>query len=587
MADPGDELKKLKGNDTFELASAVKLLTAAIKDQINGTKTSILEAQVLVDEQREYRKQLEDSTEAQEKHTAAVKNAGEKLLKFGDELVKIGEAGIKFASTIGVSATAGVKVELANRNAIAKQLFKLDADRAVSLAQQQAAQKSLTDSFISTREGFELSAKGTQAFAANLKGGFKSEFELTNESLRALVTTGMSNVKQFEEFRKASGRASLSSGQFATIVGKNTLSFLLYGKSFAKAAVDAERLGINLASVQASQEGLVTNLDGAIDTVAQLNQVGAQLDFGRLIQIAEQEGPDALMAYARATVPRDLLQSASTRALFKQLGISAEDFLKAGGEQQSAAQKIEEQMTQAATKVGTFAKKLTEAARVKDILESSYYSVAKAAAFAAVSLYALGASGLMGMVMNLIGKFGGLSAVLGMVLPVLAIIAGIFGMAKGRSMVEQGNVGAGIAMGAGSGALSGAGVGAIVGSVIPGVGTAVGAGIGALLGAGVGLVAAGTAKPANDMFSAGYGSRILVTPNGAFALNNADDIIAGTNLFPKGALQMGGDTSQLSNKIDKLIDVIANATTTINVGGITQEVPRMKLVGVYSRNEVN
>ena len=33
---------------------------------------------------------------------------------------------------------------------------------------------------------------------------------------------------------------------------------------------------------------------------------------------------------------------------------------------------------------------------------------------------------------------------------------------------------------------------------------------------------------------AGYGSRTLMAPEGAIALNNKDTIIAGTNLFPRG-----------------------------------------------------
>lgn len=570
----------LRANDAFELRSAVQMLIATMKDAANGTdQYSRATAQTLALEEQD-REQTQKNTKANKELEASTKKVKDSFVKLGEEILKIGEAGIKFASTIGTSATQGVKLELANRNAIARQLGKLEADRAITLAQQQAAQKALSDSFVNLSEGLEFSAEGTRRFAANLKSGFGSEFELTNEALRALVTTGMSNVKQFEEFRKASGRARLSNEQFANIVNKNTLSFLLYGKNFAKAAADAEKLGISLTSLQAAQEGLVTNLDGAIDTVAQLNQVGAQLDFGTLIRVAEQEGPDALMAYARATIPANLLQSTSTRALFKQLGISAEDFLKAGGEQKSAAQKIEEEMTQAATSTGAFTKKVTEAARIKDILESSYYSVAKAAFFAAASLYSLGFSGFKGAIAKLIGGFSGLSAVLTPVISILAIIGGIFGMAKGRSMVEQGNVGAGIALGAGSGAVFGAGIGTLI---APGIGTA----IGGLLGAGVGLVVAGTATPANDMFSAGYGRRTLVTPTGAYALNNADDIIAGTKLFPKGSLTSGGDSSGLTNKINELIRVLSEAKTTIEVGGMKQTVPRMQLVGVYSRNEVN
>ncbi len=506
------------------------------------------------------------------------KKVTENFKKLGVELLKIGDAGIKLASALGTSATRGVELELRNRTALIGQLgqiLKGEQDRVVSGAQQIAAQQALTDSFISTRDGFELSAQGVTAFAQNLKGGFKSEFQLTNESLRALVTTGLSTEAQFEKFRQASGRASLSSGQFANVVNKNTLSFLLYGPKFAKAAVDAEKLGISLASVQAAQEGLVTNLDGAIDTVAQLNQVGAQVDFGTLIRVAETEGPEALLAYARATIPANLLQSASTRALFRQLGISAEDFLKAGGQQKSAAESIEEQMTQAATKTNDFgATLLTIASRMKESLTGSFLAVTIAGYAAASALLSVAAAKFASTLGTLGLGLGSLSLLL---IPLAGIIGGIIGIFSGRSLVEQGQVGRGLFRGA----LGGAALGAGIGAFIPG-----GAVIGALIGAGVGLVGAGTATPANDMFSAGYGSRVLVTPKGAFALNNADDIIAGTNLFPKGTLQAGSDNSDLVRKVDKLIDALSNASTTINVGGMSQTVPRLQLVGVYSRNEV-
>jgi phage tail tape-measure protein len=133
-----------------------------------------------------------------------------------------------------------------------------------------------------------------------------------------------------------------------------------------------------------------------------------------------------------------------------------------------------------------------------------------------------------------------------------------------------------------TGSVIGSILGGIAGSFIPG-GTLIGASIGGSLGGYFGGLAT---TPANDMYSAGYGSRTLVTPKGAFALNNADDIIAGTNLFPKGSLRAGSDNSDLVRKVDNLITALSNATTTINVGGNMQTVPRLQLVGVYSRNEV-
>jgi hypothetical protein len=81
-----------------------------------------------------------------------------------------------------------------------------------------------------------------------------------------------------------------------------------------------------------------------------------------------------------------------------------------------------------------------------------------------------------------------------------------------------------------------------------------------------------------------YGERTLVTPTGAVALNNNDTVLAGTRLMSPGTLQ-SGDTSELNRKVDTLIATLQNANTTITIDGTTRTVPRMSLVGVYSRNE--
>ena len=76
-------------------------------------------------------------------------------------------------------------------------------------------------------------------------------------------------------------------------------------------------------------------------------------------------------------------------------------------------------------------------------------------------------------------------------------------------------------------------------------GFAVGGPVGALIGAAAGGI--GAVQATDDMYS-GYGQRVLSTPQGSYALNNNDTVIAGTNLFkgddvlslPKNALSVGG-----------------------------------------------
>lgn len=107
--------------------------------------------------------------------------------------------------------------------------------------------------------------------------------------------------------------------------------------------------------------------------------------------------------------------------------------------------------------------------------------------------------------------------------------------------------------------------------------------VGGLIGAGMAYLAT-----ADDMFSpggsgGGYGNRTLMGPEGAIALNNKDDIIAGTDLFKgndvssegggatkmggKGTMSVGSDMSSVVAAINTLgAKVEAMANRPINVG---------------------
>ncbi len=323
-------------------------------------------------------------TKATREQKAAVEEMKDSLKKFGNELFKVSQAGIDLGKSLGTTATQGVQLELQNRKSVALQMMSLDVNSMVTMKEQATAQQALTDTFIGTAAGMQISAEGTTALISSLKTGAKSDFELTAQSMRALTVAGVGTGAQMEEFRKASGRSSLSSEQFSKIVNNNSLSFLVYGKSFAKAAADADRLGISLSQVQGAQQSMVTNLDGTIDTIAQLNQLGGNVDFGTLVQKLEMEGPDAVLKYLSSAIPGDLMQSTSFRALVGQLGIPAETILKqqkVGG----TADVIEKQMTEAAKATGDTAKGLTVLGRVMEMFDSTMKGVV-------LSAWALGGS---------------------------------------------------------------------------------------------------------------------------------------------------------------------------------------------------
>jgi hypothetical protein len=328
----------------------------------------------------------------------AVASAAIAVVKAFGEIVT---AGINLAQSLGTSATSGVALEFDNRLQAVLSGFQ-NPNIAVSQKQIESAQKSLASTFMGAAQGMEISAEGSRKFAENLKTGFKSEFEVTGASMRALITTGIGpSTAAMEQFRKASGRASLSSDQFATLVNKNALSFMLYGSNFAKAAAEAEKMGISLASVQSAQQGLVAGIDNAIDTVAQLNQVGANIDFGNLMRIAETEGPDALLKYVKATVPPELMQSTSIRALFGQLGISAETLLQVQDKQTNAADSIEQTLTKTASGAGNLNKGFTALTRIASALTTGFGTLIGAVVALILTIIALNPLAAIGAVAGL------------------------------------------------------------------------------------------------------------------------------------------------------------------------------------------
>lgn len=551
------------------------------------------------------KKKKDDDEDAKLK--AAQEDFRNTMSKVGSELAKITEAGIKFASVIGTTATSGIELEVTNRLSLVKQLVDFNANQSVTLAQLQSAQQSFTDTFISTREGFQLSSDGARQFAENLKGGFKSEFQLTGQSLQALITAGVSTRGEFEQLRAASGRAGLSGNQLANIVNKNSLSFLVFGNSFAKAAADADKLGISLASVQSAQESMITNLDGTIDTISQLNQVGANIDFGALTRLNELEGPQATLEYLKNNVNPELLRTTSGRALFKQLGISPEDILKLTGNSAKAADSIEAQMTERAKAETSVGKAATLLTRDFNILKDTFWGLGSAALYATAALATLGRTGtggIFGKIGEAISKstsgtaprtiFGTASAAEGAAAAAPAAAAGGFASSIGGGLLGMGvGIGAGTffgkSMGASTGsALTGSTIGSILGGIL-GFLTPIPGGfmIGSALGGMAGGIGSGLLKGNDVVSSAGYGNRQLVTPTGTIALNNSDTVMAGTNLLSKGALSLESNsrTNELHYKLDTLIGTLNNATTTINVDGQTSTVPRMSVTGVYTRSE--
>jgi hypothetical protein len=336
------------------------------------------------------------------------------------EFMSIVNAGAKLSSTLGTTLTKGTQLELNNRLSLLGQLRSLDIDRMATMEQIQAAEKSFVDVFGAAREGMEISAQGATEFASGLKEAAGGNFTLTASAMQAMVTAGISGAEGLDKFKKSSGLAYLSNERMTQLVNKNSLSFMLYGPRFAKAAQDAEKLGISLSQVQSAQESMVTNLDGTIDTVAQINQLGGQIDFGTLTRLNEFEGPEATLKYLQSTIPPALFQSASTRALLKGFGISVEDLMK-GQEsaQKTSSDRIEEQLTRLQEPVSAIANAMAGLGAIVEKLKNSFGPLIMAIGGFAIAMIGLSKIPFAGIKTAFTGLFPALSSKLGLGAPML------------------------------------------------------------------------------------------------------------------------------------------------------------------------
>lgn len=673
--------------DFQEGSSALKELIDTIRELIQANKAAT--------EATEKRKEADEEDENRQRATArfnaVTNNAADSLIRVGREFLNVANAGVALAETLGTTATQGVQTELNNRQTIFDSIFSLETDRMVSMQQLTAAQDALASTFSGVANGMMVDSRGVRDFGAALKGGFKSEFALTSQSMRALITAGVSTEAEFENLRKASGRASLNHVQLSNLVNKNSLSFMLYGPKFIKAAQEAEKLGISLASVQSAQESMVTNLDGTLDTLNQLNQLGAQIDFGTLTQLNEFQGPEATLKYLQSTIPPALFQSASTRALLRGFGISTEDLMKRQGSvQDRTAASIEDSLTKIAEPAGKLAEGLTTTKAILRAFGESIGDITKAVIGAIVGLTALitvaklpgvmalpgaigrsilgsdagpggGGSGTGGAVESAAGRAGvttgltlksigaglrqlavglrsladpralaGLAAVtvaiIGLAYAVRVAAPGIIAIGTAIKSTLEGVASVVIALGTAIGTVI-TDIGATIGNVFEKLGTlspvqllGVAGAMGVLslsLGgiAVTGLLAvpaliavtnriSALAESANSIQILSNSFRDLVSsieklntvdltrlrelsttmPQLGIAGGAAATVSANARVATAPAAARAAENTDLVRKVDELIGILRATNTVINIDNRVQEVPRVALAGVYSRN---
>lgn len=577
---------------------------------------------------------------------AAIKSVFSQFVKVFNMANQMAANGIEQAGKLSITAQEGVALEFKNQATSLKSAFSnfSDPNKIISKDQLEATQQGLVTTLGGLGKGLELDPTKLEKTVGQFRDGLNSQITPTAETFRSLAQMGIEpTTAGLTQLREASGRAGLGLAQMNTLA-KNAMAVQIFGQGITKATLDLDRMGISIQGIIRQSEAYVMNLDGAIDSISQLNQLGVQLDFGELTRLQEFD-PAKAIQYVADKISPEQLQSTSFRALLSSVpGINIEEVLKLKG--MEGLDKLEKDTTKQAEGAGKLDKTMASLSLMTKAVSGSFIGLLLALAGAITSLVIFGLQlrsiNSMAASLKTIAAGGGtpgapLPGAKGV--PGASMVAGptTGAPAAGTPPVPGAKAGAvsGAGMGVGMGAMSGinaamaggswkkvivATVAPILGSILggalggamvtalaaTGVGAPIAAAIGPSLISGMSIlggVMAGAAvnKFMDDgTFQSGYGERVIYTPGTGeeIKVNNSDQIAVGTNILPKGSLDLGATTStstaaqdnkaveRLIGKIDRFIEALNTAETTLIVNNTTQQkVKRASLVKVQTRDE--
>jgi hypothetical protein len=371
----------------------------------------------------------------------------------------------------------------------------------------------LTKEFTTLTGKIGLSEEAAGGLAKLTVATGKNARTITNEAL------GTAQALQSQAGLQLDNRQILE--ETGKVSGQLLANFKGNPVEIAKAVTQTKLLGTTLEQTKKQSDALLDFRTSIED------QLGAQLITGEQLNL---ENARALaLAGDQAGVAKELSNQGMNFSKFSRLNVLAQnDYAKALG---LTADELSDQLL----KQQYYGKSVKEVAALEgeqvaqrleqQTAQEKFNNAVEKLKDIFVSLMDGPIGQFLNLLTDMLGVIGKIGSALAKAIPapVLKILAGI---------------GTGAAIGAGFG-----GVGALPGAVIGGV-----------------LATAGVAT--NDMIS-GYGDRTLITPQGSYALNNQDTVIAGTNLFrgndvysgPKGAINLGGaeiDYDKLASSMSKV-----------------------------------
>jgi len=524
-----------------ELTDLIKV----IQDRVN-----LEEEAYLMDAQFELAKQQINSAMGFNRLTSVLKTVeeksklfaanipGVKMLIFGEILMRAGEALMKLRDTIyrtqeklgvtfdtSISALAGAYTNvITSYFSKGPQLKVEDTISAINAYQ---------------KEFGTILTRGAAQDIAQSSKSFGTSVEIFVRAQRAFLGAGglANQAKLQSQFITQFRNAGLTANQALTFAANNAnlvaIAGVKYADSLARAAANAQRIGVSLNKTEQFADNLVGNFEGALENFAELNAMGFNIDFNKLAQVAGTGTPEEVQKELSAQFGgnQQLLNELQRNRFLKvslerDLGLDIGEITRlAKGEEALPAEKTQEE-------------------KIQDGINQ-------------------------GIIKGLGPLLTGIGGLVSVVNPqTLALIANTAALVANTAT----GMGLGLLGGAAGGLLLASALAPFTGGASLALlygGLAAAGGLG-----GLGYAASGMKSAEGDdvISSPGYGSRVLVTPNETISLNNKDTVMAGTKLLSAGALTspmtaqqqapavtntVNVDMSKLEAKLDRLASAFA------------------------------
>jgi hypothetical protein len=387
----------------------------------------------------------------------------------------------RFGLDAGRALLLEYKNAFASIDSYARAIMSGGANAGVSIQEIRGAQQSMQAEFggaISSRDAAELARQAKEMGVAT---------QQLAQARRIFMTTTMGDMgraaAEQDRFVTAFQQKGLTSKDAMEAIGKNSELLARAGTrfadSFAKAAVESKKIGVELSKVNQVGDNIIGNFESFLESQAELGAMGFGFDTSRLAEIAESGDTNALMEELRsqlAMTGKDLgsLRRSEQLALSSAFGMNIGELQRMAGPtpevaEQQKSNRFLERMVNVFDGLGKVFGVITSLLSIISVNTSKFRLSGRTGAGGATRAIPPGRLARAGRLI----KAGGITA---------GVIGGAQGFIEARRQKQTRTDAAGAAVTRGGAALGGAMLGGALGSYIPVLGTAIGAVIGGVLG---------------------------------------------------------------------------------------------------------